>query len=186
MASFYLAKTLITTHNNKLVRPNRHALTIISSPELGIMIKINMPNVCKTICKRTLPYITFIGWGSKRSCRRSRYKFILKVRSHTGRLNIHVCDSQTHNLFVTEDLYLKPTLRNIQNITFAKATSSTIGSTFWQCVSRISSSFSLLPFIMGRRRGGKASSTPVIGRIFLRLFLSRSNGVNIGRFLDAP
>jgi hypothetical protein len=38
---------------------------IISSPELGIMIKINMPKVHKIICKHTLPYITFIGWGSK-------------------------------------------------------------------------------------------------------------------------
>jgi hypothetical protein len=87
---------------------------------------------------------------------------------------------------VTEDLYLKPALRNIQNITSAIATSSTIGSTFWQCISHISSAFSLLPFVMGRRRGGKALSTPVIGSNFLRLFLSRSDGINIGRFLDAP
>jgi hypothetical protein len=39
---------------------------------------------------------------------------------------------------------------------------------------------------MGRRRGGKALSTPIIGRTFLRLFLLRSNGIDIGRFLDVP
>jgi hypothetical protein len=29
------------------------------------MIKINIPKVCKTICKQTLPCITLIDWGSK-------------------------------------------------------------------------------------------------------------------------
>ncbi len=29
------------------------------------MIKINIPKVRRTICKRTLPCITLIGWGSK-------------------------------------------------------------------------------------------------------------------------
>jgi hypothetical protein len=65
LASFYLAKAHITTHSNQLIRPTAAAPAIISSPELGIMIKINMPMVCKTICKQTLPYITFIGWGSE-------------------------------------------------------------------------------------------------------------------------
>ena len=38
------------------------ARSIISSPALGIMIKINMPKLRKTVFKQTLPYFTFIGW----------------------------------------------------------------------------------------------------------------------------
>ncbi len=38
---------------------------IISSLELVIMIKINIPKVCKTICKQTLPCIMLIVWGSE-------------------------------------------------------------------------------------------------------------------------
>jgi hypothetical protein len=33
---------------------------IISLPALGIMIKTNMPEVRKTICKQTLPHITLV------------------------------------------------------------------------------------------------------------------------------
>jgi hypothetical protein len=32
---------------------------------LGIMIKINIPKVRKTICKQTLPCIMLIGWGGE-------------------------------------------------------------------------------------------------------------------------
>jgi hypothetical protein len=58
-----------TTHNLELwvvlatmIGPMAGARSIISSPALGIMIKINMPKLRKTIVKRTLPYFTFIGW----------------------------------------------------------------------------------------------------------------------------
>ncbi len=33
---------------------------IISSSALGVMIKFNMPEVRKTICKWTLPHITLV------------------------------------------------------------------------------------------------------------------------------
>jgi hypothetical protein len=61
-----------TIHNTELwvglatmIGPMAGAQRLISLLELGIMTKVNMPKVCKTICKRTLPYITFIGWGGK-------------------------------------------------------------------------------------------------------------------------
>ena len=41
------------------------ARSIISSPALVIIVQINMPPVRKTICKRTLPYLTLEGWDRK-------------------------------------------------------------------------------------------------------------------------
>jgi hypothetical protein len=61
---------------------------IISLPALGIMIKINTPEVRKTSCKRTLRHITLVVVFRRRSRRRSRYEFVLKVRIRTGWLNI--------------------------------------------------------------------------------------------------
>jgi hypothetical protein len=40
--------------------PTGGAQMIISLPALGIMIKINMPEVRKTIYKRTLPHIMLV------------------------------------------------------------------------------------------------------------------------------
>ncbi len=65
------------------------------------------------------------------------------------------------------------------------ATGLTIALLFWQCVSCISSSFSLLLFVMGRRRGGQRGSTHGIGRTFGKLCQLRSNAVDLRRFLDA-
>ena len=61
-----------TTHNLELwavlattIGPMAGARSIISSPALVIIVQINMPKVCKTSCKRTLPYLTLKGWGRK-------------------------------------------------------------------------------------------------------------------------
>ena len=61
-----------TTHNLELwavlattIGPMAGAQSIISLLALVIIVQINMPPVRKTICKRTLPYLTLEGWGRK-------------------------------------------------------------------------------------------------------------------------
>jgi hypothetical protein len=51
-----------------------------------------MPEVRKTIYKRTLPHITLVVVFADRSRRRSRYEFVLKVRICTAPQNIQIAD----------------------------------------------------------------------------------------------
>jgi hypothetical protein len=49
-------KNYFSTQNTSLISPIDGARMIILSPALGIRTKIDMLEVCKTICYRAIPY----------------------------------------------------------------------------------------------------------------------------------